>query len=761
MAKKSPNKKYNKKSKQKTNPSATSRHRKVSKTKGAPVKEPRSRKEFSSLLIFRQIEESNPELWCKIFYGASAFVLVATIILALGSGINGDDYFQNDYSDGVLSFYETMGQDTSFFSNPRGPIKIYGGLFEITAAVANNAAGNEVNDHAYHDLRHVLNAIFGFLAMFFTGLMAKRIAGWRAGVLALVFIFLSPRFLGHSLMNPKDIPFAAGYIMAIYFMLPFIKQLPKPNWKVLLGLIGGIAIAFGVRAGGVLLIAYLGLFAGLAFLLKYGIKGIANHTDAFLKTAGFGLGAILGGFWLGMAFWPYGILAPIEHTKEAIGGFSQFAYGIRMLFNSEMIMGTDAPMHYLPTWMVNTVPLFVLLGILLFAGFAKTIFRKHTPFFLFIAIFTFLFPVLYVIGRSSTLYDGWRHLIFAYPPMVVLAAVAWNQLLKQFQKQKSIFYAVAGVLAITVLESASFIVRNPQFPYVYFNPIAGGIQGAFGEYETDYWGVSVKQGLDWLETEGVIGENMTDTVKIVSNFSDALAKYARKRYQGKVKTGYVRFRQRYDQEWDYALMASRFVPSSYLKSGNWPPDSKTVHQVKANGVPLLAILKSDDDLAYRGVQAAKKRDWNTAINLLTQEVAAAPDNEIAYSTLTQAYLQTQQMEKAAEAANKALAIEEENLQAMNLLALYYLRTNQIAPAQEVLNRSLEFESRNSVAYYYLAIIDQNNNNLSSALERALKSIEVNNKFREGYQLVAQIYEALGDQQNAQRYQQAFQTLSGG
>ncbi|MEN0050997.1 MAG: hypothetical protein AAF806_28290, partial [Bacteroidota bacterium] len=106
-------------------------------------------------------------------------------------------------------------------------------------------------------------------------------------------------------------------------------------------------------------------------------------------------------------------------------------------------------------------------------------------------------------------------------------------------------------------------------------------------------------------------------------------------------------------------------------------------------------------------------------------------------------------------------IEEENLQAMNLLALYYLRTNQIAPAQEILNRSLEFEARNSVAYYYLAIIDQNSNNLSSALERALKSIEVNNKFREGYQLVAQIYEAMGDSQNAQRYLQAFQNLSGG
>jgi len=753
MAKKSPKKKYNKKTKENIRKTATARGKNAAKAL-------RSKKEYTSKLIFREVEETNPQLWRKVFYGLSAFALLTTIILSLGSGINGDDYFQNDYSDGVLDFYQTMGQDTSFFTNPRGPIKIYGGLFEITAAVANNMAGNEVQDHAYHDLRHILNALFGFLAMFFTGLMAKKIAGWRAGVIALTFIFLSPRFLGHSLMNPKDIPFAAGYIMAIYFMLPFIRQLPKPNWKVLLGLIGGIAIAFGVRAGGVLLVAYLGLFTGLAFLLKYGFSAIFKQPKVFLQTTGFGLAAILGGLVVGMLFWPYGLLNPIAHTQEAIGGFSKFAYGIRMLFNSEMIMGTAAPAIYLPTWMLKTIPLFILLGILIFIGFSKSIFKKYTPFFIFITIFTFLFPVLYVIIRSSTLYDGWRHLIFAYPPMVILAALAWNYLLKQFQEQKTIFYAIAGVLAITVLESASFIVRNSSFPYVYFNPIAGGMKGAFGEYETDYWGVSVKQSLDWLEEEGVIGENMTDTVKIVSNFSDALDKYARKRFNGKVKTGYARFRQRYDQDWDYALMASRFVPSSYLKSGNWPPKSKTVHTIEASGVPLLAILKSEDDFAYRGVQAAKKRDWSTAIDLLSKEIANAPDNEIAHATLAQAYLQTQQMEQAATAANNALAIEAENLQAMNLLALYYLRTNQIAPAQEVLTRSLEFEPRNSVAYYYLAIIDQNSNNLSSALERALKSIEVNNKFKEGYQLVAQIYEAMGDQQNAQRYKQAFQTLSG-
>ncbi|MEM9885781.1 MAG: phospholipid carrier-dependent glycosyltransferase [Bacteroidota bacterium] len=763
MAKKSSNKKQQTRKQQITNRkgnkklSASAKSRKSNIT--AKAKVTATKEAYTSKLIFREVEETRADFWRKMFWGSSAFILVVTIVLALGSGINGDDYFQNDYADGVLDFYQTMGQDTSFFENPRGPIKIYGGLFEITTALSNKALGNEVNDHAYHDIRHFWNALFGFLAMLFTGLTAQKIGGWRAGVIALAFIFLSPRFLGHSLMNPKDIPFAAGYIMAIYFMLPFVQQLPKPNWKILLGLILGVAIAFGVRAGGVLLVAYMVLFFGLAFLLKYGLAGL-GQAKAILPSLAYSLAAAIGGLVLGMLFWPYGLLDPIAHTQEAIGGFSKFAYGIRMLFDAEMIMGTEAPPEYLPTWMLKTVPLFSLLGLVLFAVFSKNIFNRHTPFFLFIALFTFFFPVLYVIARGSTLYDGWRHLIFAYPPLVVVAAIAWNNILHQFEQQKAVFYGALALMTISVLESAAFIVRNPQFPYVYFNPIAGGIQGAFGEYETDYWGVSVKQGLDWMEKEGIIGQNMTDTVVIMSNFSDALGKYVRKKYNGKVRSNYVRFRQRYDKEWDYGFFASRFVPSSYLKSGNWPPKSKTVHSIDANGVPILAILKNDDNKAYLGVQAAKKQDWATAIPLLEQEAQKYPDNEIAHTELARGYIQTNQLDQAFTAANNALAIEEENMQALNLLALYHLRKNELTQAEGVLYRSLEYDDRNAVAYYYLAIIAQNKNDLSNAINQALKAIEKNAKFKEAYQLAAQIYEKMGDAQNAQRYLQAYQSLGG-
>lgn len=717
-------------------------------------------KPYTSKLVFRSTESQRDPLLRKVFWGSSGLILAITLFLSLGSGINGDDFFQNHYSDKILSFYSSMGQDTSCFNVDRGVIKIYGGLFELSTAVINSSLGYEKTDWNYHHVRHLLNALFGVVAMIFTGLFARQLGGWRAGLLALWFIFLSPRFLGHSLMNPKDIPFATGYIVAMYYMLLMVKELPKPSWKTLLGLTLGIAVAFGIRAGGLILVAYLAMFVGLAFLLQHSISGIWKSPLVMLKYAGLGLIPIAGGLVLGTLTWPYGITDPIHHIPEALQGFTKFAVGIKMLFNGKMIFGNEAPPSYLPTWLFYTLSLNILIGVALLFTFAKSNLNRYTPFFLFMALFGFVFPVVFVIAQGSTLYDGWRHLLFSYPPLVALAALGWDAVINKLEKQKIGLIVVWSVLAATLIEPTIFIARNAHFPYVYFNPIAGGISGAFGKYETDYWGVSVKQGLDWMEQQGIIGPNMTDTVIVVSNFSDALDKYAVKRYKGKVRTGYVRFRERHNLHWDYGLFASRFVPGSYLKNGNWPPADLTIHTIKANNVPLLAIMKNENDVAYRGVQAAKVQDYTKAIELLTQETQQSPNNEVAYSELARCYMQLNQLPQVKEAAEKALAIEPENLQAVNLLGLYYLRVNDINAAEKLLLNSLEFEPKNSVAFYYLAIIEEGKNNLSKALDYAKKSIDFNNKFKEGYQLVAQLYEKMGDTQNAARYNQAVSQLGG-
>lgn len=58
-----------------------------------------------------------------------------------------------------------------------------------------------------------------------------------------------------------------------------------------------------------------------------------------------------------------------------------------------------------------------------------------------------------------------------------------------------------GLVVLLMLELVVFIVGNIVFLYFYFNLVFGGVKVVYGEYEFDYWGVSVKKVVDWMIDE--------------------------------------------------------------------------------------------------------------------------------------------------------------------------------------------------------------------------------------------------------------------
>ncbi len=97
-----------------------------------------------------------------------------------------------------------------------------------------------------------------------------------------------------------------------------------------------------------------------------------------------------------------------------------------------------------------------------------------------------MFPVAYVIARNSTLYDGIRHLLFITPPLVALAAVGCDGLLRAVGGRGRT--AVAVVVAIGLAEPVIFQLRNHPNQVVYFQPLVGGPAAAWTRFELDYWG---------------------------------------------------------------------------------------------------------------------------------------------------------------------------------------------------------------------------------------------------------------------------------
>ena len=270
----------------------------------------------------------------RIFWIAFAVMGLIMILASFKSGINGDDLFQNDYSEKLVNYYSTFGKDKAALNIPDGNMHYYGGFFDIVTGFVNKALGFAENEMAYHQVRHFFNALMGMLALLFTGLLAREIGGWRAAILALILLFLSPRFFGHSLMNPKDIPFAAGNVMAIYYLLRWLKSMPTPHWKDALGLAAGIGLAISTRAGGLLLIGYVGLFAAFSFVLRYQLKGLAQQPKLLGKYILWGGGASIAGYLLAVLFWPFALANPIAHPLEALTEFSSLGIKIRVLFQA-------------------------------------------------------------------------------------------------------------------------------------------------------------------------------------------------------------------------------------------------------------------------------------------------------------------------------------------------------------------------------------------------------------------------------------------
>lgn len=698
-------------------------------------------------------EDPRWKLAFRVLLGIGFLILALS---ALNTGINGDDEYQNDYSEKLVDYYTSFGADTAALNIPKGNMHLYGGFFDLVTGLTNSTLGFDVNDSGYHAVRHLFNAFFGWLAMLFIALFVQKLAGYRAAIFAFLLIFLSPRFFGHSLMNPKDIPFAAGYIMAVYYMFLMLRAMPKPDWKLVLGLAAGIGLAISTRAGGLLLLGYLGLFAFTHFLGKYTLKGFGKPNN-WLPYVKYGLIAGVGGYIIAVLFWPYALVNPIKHPLEALTEFSKLGVKIRVLFEGSNVMSDATPWYYALSWIFRTIPIIVLLGFLSSLGLYGKLTKRYGSLPINLVLFTSIFPLVYIIYKDSLLHDGWRHLMFVYPGMVILAGLAYLELEQLLQKPTWAPKALYGIVGVLLLLPAIFIVRNTTLSYTYFNEFSGGIQGAYGNYETDYWGISAMEAIKWMEDEGIISPDMKDTVTIASSFSYIVRKQLGDRYGDIVIVRYVKYAQRYSLDWDYGIFPSRYVRGPQLRDGIWP-SSKSIHTVEANGVPLATVVKAGSRNAFEGEKAIKARDWAGAVRAFQAEVEEYPDNEIAWTGLANAYLNLQNPDDAIVAAQKVLEIVPENLGGYYFSGLAKLNKGDMAGAENDFRKTTEIDPGYAVGYYYWALVQRQNSQLDFALANLEKSIKVNPRFKAAYELAAAICDQKGDSARAAQFRKAAQGL---
>lgn len=636
------------------------------------------------------------------------FVLTALALLVLmpavssDFGITGDEWVQNDYGKQVYRYF-TEGDKSAITPSAQKqgyePIIYYSGGYELLNTAMYTWFGtNEWNT------RHLINSLTGFLAILLCGLLARRLGGWRAGFLALIMLALFPRFFGHAMNNSKDIPFAAAYIFTVYFLFRWIQQMPRPAIKTLIFATIGIGLALNTRIGGLILLPYIAVFVGGEVVLNKSLrpqfmKLLPKMATWFVLVSGIA-------YILGVIFWPYALQNVFANPLEALRVMSDYVTNIRILFGGEYMMSGDVPWYYIPTWFAIGAPVVVLIGVLLGASLPVwTKFGKSRQFLLL--VFVIVFPLVYAIYQGSNLYDGMRHFMFIVPPLIVLAALGWEHVLRKV-KGKLPSIAAGVVVAVFVFLPLRWMVANHPFHTVYFNEISGGTGNNFGKYEMDYWMNSSKEATYWLIDELDLINN-PDTLRIGTNTSYPVNRYLIG--EGSVSRGkYMSFYERNLEPWDYGIFYTRYVDGDQLQN-YWPPQG-TIHVIEAGGAPINVIIKRVSTKDYEGYQAYQSGNYTKAISDFQEYVQLDTTSATVYFYLGMAQVNTKNFQGAIEALRHAVRIKPSDDNARFYLANSALNIQQPNIAIEQLTVLVE---KNEEQW------EQINDRLSTAMAKARKN----------------------------------------
>ncbi len=377
----------------------------------------------------------------------------------------------------------------------------YGSFPDILLAVLQKAVSKD--SRTLYLTRHLAFFLIFYAGVWFFYLLGRKIFGrWEMALLGCVFLVLSPRVFAHSFYNPKDIPLMTAVIAALFALIKFME---RPNLKTMIWLALACAVATDVRLMGMLTFFLAGV--GILFLLwerrKKGKKLLA------------GLGLALGfmGLYAGLTilFWPTLWDDPVGRFISVYRFSSHHPWPGAQLYLGRYYACGDTPWHYIPVWIGIATPLLYLGLFLLGVGaFLLDILKKvprtnQTRAWGTLVLLWFFVPPVASILLNVCTYNEYRHLFFIYPALLLIALRGWRAILDSVSKINQRELALAGkILILTVMvagmgRTAVFMVKNHPHENVYFNRLAGrDMVTVSRNFELDYWGLSYKQGLEYL-----------------------------------------------------------------------------------------------------------------------------------------------------------------------------------------------------------------------------------------------------------------------
>ena len=396
----------------------------------------------------------------------------------------------------------------------------YGVFFEIFLITIVEIILDVKNFSEIFYTRHLINhLLFLISTICFYFLCLNIFKNKLYSVLGATILYTYPRIFAQSFYNDKDLAFLSFFIFLIFFSIKFIK---KPSYynAVLVSLFS--AVACNIRIIGIYVVVLVAFFLIIQILMKSKLDFKKINSLLILLFCNFVFLYIL---------WPFLWESPLNNIAYALKSFSKYPWDAYVFYLGNFYKSEFLPWHYFYVYFLATTP--ILLSLIVILGMFQIILRflkrfiniseqnsykdiwrsEKEKIFLFILI-TVITPLFLIYFFNSRIFNGWRHLYFLFP-LLILIGIYFVDRMKLIYSKKKISFLFTFILGIICLNNIYNLIKLHPHQHIYFNTIFE--KKANNLFEIDYWGVSNKNSLEKIIKNNLEKEKITIGVASFTN----------------------------------------------------------------------------------------------------------------------------------------------------------------------------------------------------------------------------------------------------
>ena len=523
-----------------------------------------------SFVLMMKLEHFFSKNW-KII-ASIAFIFILSLFLRLytlnqmGRTWDEFEYIEEGYKMDELIKRGDFSNSFFYTTYDHPPLVKY--IYGITAhfdQAGADRAGNPVFNYDYTYSR-LLSAVLGSLSAILVLLIAWEYVTPFTGIISGIIFSSLPFFIGLSQLVSTESFLMFLFTSSVY---SFIKLLKNFSLKkvILTGFLTGLALE--TKQSNVLL---LPLF-GFMYLLWYFNTGKLKEkvfNKKFLSLFSITVISIA----TFVALWPM----PYFHL-DVINSINQKIWLVKTspptVFWGKLIL---SPKIYFITLYFITTPILVIL--LSIAGLKKIqAMKKWVP---YAFIIWFLFPF------AQSLYPwrvhGIRYIIEIYAPLSIMAGMGFVYLIERF---KDGIKAKVILTALICLYLFSSVYAIKPYYLDYFNELVGGTKGVYnnGYFELGWWGQGLKEAGNYLE-------HNAERNSSIALFISPLHVFPPVKDQRLIFIDPNKGVYNPQVKYDYVVVNYFHVLREGFDDSKIKQDYNLIHQVMADGAPLVDIYKS-------------------------------------------------------------------------------------------------------------------------------------------------------------------------